>query len=46
MPGININAARLNQTLDELGKFGRHPRAWTAWLSLPQTWRAASTPWD
>ena len=25
MPGISINAARLNQTLDELGKFGETP---------------------
>ena len=25
MPGMNINAARLNQTLDELGKFGETP---------------------
>ena len=25
MPGKNINAARLNQTLDELGKFGETP---------------------
>ena len=25
MPGLNINAARLNQTLEELGKFGETP---------------------
>ncbi|CAI8051757.1 Ureidoglycolate hydrolase [Geodia barretti] len=25
MPGLAINSARLNQTLDELGKFGETP---------------------